>query len=322
MAGTFDSILFVGFGGPTRGCCRRFAECPGEAYCFVRGIVGDRPVGEARIREVAAHYGRFGGVSPFHAFCLKQGGALETALQMSGLRLPVYVGHRYWFPYVRETLEEMARDGRRRSLGVILAPHRSQASWEAYLAEVRKGREAIGGDAPEVEFLDSPWFAHPGFVEAVAGRVREAGRAMGEERFGAARLIFSAHSIPASMAEISPYEHEFAATAAATAAALEREDYDVAYQSGPDAPPGTWLGPDVLEVVRRAAEAGPRDVLLVPAGFLCDHVEVLFDLDVETRETAAECGVGYVRAETVGTHPAFIGMLRDLVAERVRRGPA
>lgn len=316
MTPSFDSVLLVGFGGPTPGCCRRHAECPGEAYCYVENVVGGRASAADRIREVAAHYAHFGGFSPFSYFSQRQAGALEMSLAAAGAPLPVYVGFRFWTPYVKEALEEMARRGLRRAVGVVLAPHRAKVSWEAYQGAVRAAREALGEGAPEVEFLETPWFDHPAFVQAVAGCVRQAAAKMGDGRFEKARLVFTAHSIPVPMAKVSPYEREFARTAELAAEALGVGRYDLGFQSSPDVPPGAWLGPDVTEVIARAAADGVRDVVLAPVGFLCDHVEVLYDLDEEARGAAEAAGLGYFRAPTVGTHPLFIGMLRDLVRAR------
>lgn len=317
MTSSFDSVLLIGFGGPTPGCCRRHAECPGEAYCYVENVVGGRAGAAERIRGVAAHYVHFGGFSPFSFFSQRQAGALETALAAAGAWLPVYVGFRFWTPYVREALAEMGRRGLRRALGVVLAPHRAKISWEAYQGEVASAREALGEGAPGVEFLEAGWFDHPAFIEAVAGCVRRAAGGMAPGRFEKSRLIFTAHSIPVPMARVSPYESEFARTAALAAEALGVGRYDLGFQSSPDVPPGAWLDPDVTEVIRRAAGGGARDVVLAPIGFLCDHVEVLYDLDKEAREAAGEAGLGYFRAPTVGTHPAFIGMLRGLVLDRI-----
>lgn len=311
----FDSVLLVGFGGPTRGCCLRYAECPGEAYCYVEGIVGQRAGGAGRIREVAAHYRHFGGVSPFASFSQKQAGALEMALERGGLPLPVYTGHRFWTPYVRETLAEMGGRGLRRALGVALAPHRAKISREAYRSAVSSAREALGAGAPEVEFLETPWHGRPGFIDAIVGRTLQAAPEAG--RTSGLSVVFTAHSIPVSMARASSYEEEFAETAALAAHALGLEAHRTGFQSSPDAPPGAWLGPDVKEVILEAAAGGAEAVLLVPVGFLCDHVEVLFDLDIEARETAEGAGLRFHRAPTVGTHPAFIDMLRGLIRESV-----
>jgi ferrochelatase len=317
MSSDFDSVLMVGFGGPTPGCCRKFDDCPGEAFCFVHNVVGDRSSSVDRIREVSAHYEHFGGVSPFSFFSQKQAGALEMALEGEGVKAPVYVGYRFWTPFVKEALAEMNRRGLRRTLAIALAPHRAKVSFEAYRSEVESARKELGGKAPEVEFLDVPWFDHPGYVEAAADRIRQAAKEMTEEQFRNARLIFSAHSIPVSMAKVSPYEEQFAGTAARVAEALGRSEYGMGYQSSPNVPPGTWLEPDVLDVIEETAEGGAKDVILAPVGFICDHVEVLFDLDVEAREKAEECGMRYFRAGTVGTHPAFISMLRGIVTARM-----
>ncbi len=313
----FDSVIMIGFGGPTKGCCRKYAECPGEAYCYVEGIVGGRAGGEERIREVAAHYALFGGVSPFAPFSLKQAGALETALETAGARLPVYTGHRFWTPYVAETLAEMGRAGLARAVGVVLAPHRTKISWEAYRGAVAAARAELGAAAPEVVFMETPWHAHAGFVEAIAGRVREVAPAPAAEEVC---VIFTAHSIPVSMARASAYEEEFRETAALAARALGLGAYEVGFQSSPDVPPGTWLGPDVIEVIAQAAAQGAKEVVVAPIGFICDHVEVLFDLDVEARAAAEEAGLRFRRAPTVGTHPAFIDMLCGLV--RAQTGAA
>ncbi len=310
----------VGFGGPTRGCCRKFDDCPGEAFCFVHNVVGGRASSADRIREVSAHYEHFGGVSPFSFFSQKQAGALEMVLESGGIEAPVYVGYRFWTPFVKESLAEMHRRGLRRTLAIVLAPHRAKVSFEAYRSEVESARKELGGEAPEVEFIETPWFDHPGYVEATAGRIRQVTGGMTEEQFRSARLIFSAHAIPVSMAKVSPYEEQFAGTAARVAEFLGKEKYGIGYQSSPDVPPGTWLEPDVLDVIEEAAGQGAKDVILVPVGFICDHVEVLFDLDVEAKEKAEECGMGFFRAGTVGSHPSFIAMLHDLVSDRMAGG--
>jgi ferrochelatase len=313
----YDSVLLVGFGGPTRGCCRRYQDCPGEAFCFVKNVVGDRSGGEDRIREVAEHYKHFGGVSPFSFFSQKQAGALEMELERAGFGVPVYVGYRFWTPFLKEVLAEMYRRGLRRTLAIALAPHRAKVSFEAYRSEVEAGREALGREAPRVDFAETPWFAHPGYIEATADRIRALSPAMGESRFRDAHLIFSAHSIPVSMAKVSPYEEQFTGTAQKAAEALERGSHDIGYQSSPDVPPGSWLEPDVLDVIREVSARGAKDIIVAPVGFICDHVEVLFDLDVEAKEAADACGMGFFRAGTVGSHPKFISMLCDIVSDHM-----
>jgi ferrochelatase len=206
----------------------------------------------------------------------------------------------------------MRRDGVTRATGLILAPHQSDASWERYQREVTAAQEEIGNPAVTIDYLE-PWFDQPGFLEAMAQRV--------EETTGYARgawpahvpILFMAHSIPVEMAEQSPYEAQIRASGEGIARLLGVDRWDLAYQSRSGDPRQPWLEPDVNDVIRVAAVDGIRELVLIPVGFLCDHVEVLFDLDVEARATAEAAGVRLHRAGTVSDHPAFIGMLADRV---------
>ena len=316
----FDSVLCVAFGGPTPGCCGRREPCPGnEATCFIQSIVGEHPAAQARVSEVAAHYAQLGGFSPFNDLTCQQVQGIANRLKAQGLYLPVYVGMRHWPPYVRDVLREMAEQGLRNILAVILAPHQCYASWEWYQHIVTEGLAALGDHCPQVSYLD-PWYTHAGYLEAIADHMRQAGQVLGHERAQRAALVYTAHSIPEAMAAQAPYTQQFAATAAAVTRLLGRQDYRLAYQSQAHGTPRPWLRPDINEAIRQLQAEGYRDVIISPVGFLCDHVEVLYDLDVEAQHTAAACGVTYVRAQTVGMHPAFIAMLSALIAERLLRG--
>ena len=316
----FDSVLCVAFGGPTPGCCGRREPCPGnEATCFIQSIVGEHPAAQARVSEIAAHYAQLGGFSPFNDLTCQQVQGIANLLEAQGLCLPVYVGMRHWPPYVRDVLREMAAQGLRNILAVILAPHQCYASWEWYQHIVTEGLAALGDCRPLVTYLD-PWYTHAGYLEAIADRMRQAGQVLGHERAQRAALVYTAHSIPEAMAAQAPYTQQFAATASAVTRLLGRRDYRLAYQSQAHGTPRPWLQPDINEAMRQIQAEGYRDVIISPIGFLCDHVEVLYDLDVEAQHTAAACGLTYVRAQTVGTHPAFIAMLSELIAERLRRG--
>jgi ferrochelatase len=316
----FDSVLFVAFGGPTPGCCGRREPCPGnEATCFIQSIVGEHPAAQARVSEVAAHYAQLGGFSPFNDLTFQQVQGIANLLKVQGLYLPVYMGMRHWPPYVRDVLREMAAQGLRDILTVILAPHQCYASWEWYQHTVTEGLAALGACRPQVTYLE-PWYTHAGYLEAIADHMRQAGQILGHERTQRAALVYTAHSIPAAMAVQAPYTQQFAATAAAVTRLLGRQDYRLAYQSQAHGTPRPWLQPDINEAIRQVQAEGYRDVIISPIGFLCDHVEVLYDLDVEAQHTAAACGVTYVRAQTVGTHPAFMAMLSELIAERLLRG--
>lgn len=313
-----DSVLFIAFGGPTPGCCGRRTPCPGdEATCFVQGIAGEHVAAQTRVAEVAEHYRRLGGFSPFNALTYEQVAGVERLLQARGRKVPVYVGMRHWPPYVHDVLQTMADQERQHALAVILAPHQCFASWEWYQQTVEQGLEALGARAPRVTYLP-PWYTHAGYIEAIADYLRQACESLGAARADRAALLYTAHSIPAEMAARAPYVQQLDATAAAVTHALGRQEYRLAYQSQVTGSPRPWLQPDVNEAIRQAQAAGHRDVLIAPVGFLCDHVEVLYDLDVEAQKTAAACGVTCVRAQTVGTHPAFLGMLGELIAARVR----
>ncbi len=316
----FDGILFVGFGGPTPGCCERFAPCPGtEALCFVKAIIGERRGADARLAEVAAHYAHLGGFSPFNALTLQQIRAVAARLAAAGWQVPVRVGMRYWPPYVRDVLRGMATEGRRRLLVVILSPFQCSASWEAYQQVVHQGLEALGSDAPQVTYLD-PWSLHPHFIEAVAETIHQASAPLGAARAQEAALLYTAHSIPLSMAAVAPYTQQFAATAAAVAQRLGRQQYRLAYQSQATGTPFPWLQPAMDDAVQQVHAEGYRDLIVAPIGFLCDHVEVLYDLDIQTHATALACGLTYNRAATVGTQPAFLHMLSTLLAARLQHG--
>lgn len=316
----FDGVLFVGFGGPTPGCCERFSPCPGsEAVCFVRAIIGERPGAPARLAEVAAHYTHLGGFSPFNALTMQQARRVAALLQAQGFSVPVHVGMRYWPPYVRDVLRDMAAQGRHNLLALILSPFQCTASWEAYQQVVAEGVAALGNQGPRVTYL-APWYTHPGFIEAIAATIQQASQALGPARAPCAALIYTAHAIPEAMAAGAPYTRQFAATAAAATHRLGRQDYRLAYQSQATGTPFPWLQPDINDAIAQVQAEGYRDVIVAPIGFLCDHVEVLYDLDIQARDTALACGLTYMRAATVGTHPAFLTMLSELLAERLGSG--
>ncbi len=312
-----DSVLFVAFGGPTPGCCGRREPCPGtEAACFVHSIVGDHPAAQARVADVAAHYAQLGGFSPFNDLTLQQVRGVTARLKTQGIHVPIYVGMRHWTPYIQDVLRTMADQGLRHILAVILAPHQCFASWEWYQQTVADGIAALGDGDIQVAYLE-PWYTHVGYITAIADYVREAYALLGPERAQHAALLYTAHSIPTSMAAQAPYTQQFAATAAAVTQSLGRQEYRLAYQSQAHGTPRPWLQPDISDAIRQAQHDGYRDVLVSPIGFLCDHVEVLYDLDIEAQHTAAACGVTCVRAKTVGTHPAFLAMLSELIAARL-----
>jgi len=301
-----DSVLLIAFGGPER---------PEDVRPFLRTVTAGRRIPPERLEEVAHHYDLMGGRSPLNALTRAQAEGLRAALAADGRALPVWVGMRNWQPFLHETLAEMKDRGCRRALGIILSSLQTEASWSRYVEDVAAAREKVGPDAPEVVYA-APWSEHPRFIEAIAARARDALAAIEPARRADARLVFTAHSVPVAMAAGSPYAAQLETVARAIATALGRSAWSVAYQSRSGSPRDPWLEPDVADVIRALARAGARDVVIVPVGFVCDHVEVLYDLDVEAKGIAVACGVGFHRAAAVNDHPAFIAMLADLV----RRG--
>ena len=309
-----DGVLMIGFGGPTPGCCQRYEPCPGrEAACFVRAVVGERPGAQARIDEVAAHYDVFGGYSPFTPLTLQQAESVAAALRAQGHMVPVRVGMRFWPPYVDAVLSDMADMRCRHLLGVILSPFQCAASWEHYQQSVADGIAALGERGPRMTYLP-PWHTQAGFIEAIADSIEQATASLGKARGDAAMLIYTAHAIPEPMAERAPYARQFRETAGAVTKRLGRREYRIAYQSQVTGTPIPWLQPDVNDVIQQARKDGFRDVIVAPIGFLCDHMEVLYDLDVQAKETAEACGMGFARSGTAGNHPTFTAMLSDLIS--------
>lgn len=313
-SGTYDSLLLVGFGGPTPSCCRQYDPCPGEAYCFVEGIVGGAPSNAARVQEVANHYVKLGGFSPFNELTFKQADVLGGALRKRGVDSPIYVGMRNWTPYLHETLAKMVEKGHHNVLAIIMSAYRSKASWERYQNDVIAAVETVGDQTLNICYLEDLWHLHSGFINAIAERIRSACNDISESRFAEAALIFTAHAIPQVAAKTSPYPEQFRQTASAVAEVLGT-DFDVAYQSAPDNPTVPWTGPDINDLIQEKREAGVQEVIVSPIGFLCDHVEVLYDLDLEARGTAEACSMNFIRAGTVGEHPEFIDMLANLACQ-------
>jgi len=304
-----DSVMLLAFGGPTR---------LQDVRPFLDNVLAGRPIPKERYEEVVRHYEEVGGASPLTRLTLEQADALREMLARDGPRLPVYVGMRHWDPAIADTLAAMAREGRRRAVGLVLAAHRSPVSWEAYLKAVDEARKRLGGTAPAVDY-PAPWSGHPLFIEALAARTVAAIESIAAARRGGARLVFTAHSIPAEMAERSGYASSLKRTAAAVGDRLKIHDWSLAYTSRSGRPSEPWLEPDIGDELRALKSAGARDVVVSPIGFVSDHVEVLYDLDIAARRTADDLGIGFVRARTAGDHPSFIGMLAALVREVVAR---
>jgi ferrochelatase len=252
-----------------------------------------------------------GGRSPLRELTERQAVALRQALARAGRPLPVFVGMRNWHPFLRETLAAMAAGGHRHAVGVILSPFRSEVSWERYIEDVVHASGDVPG-VPEVTFAEA-WGGHPAFVAAAADCVRAALEKIPAADRAEKALVFTAHSVPRAMAEASPYVDDFSSAARAVATAVGIEPFCLAYQSRSGGPNDQWLEPDIGHAVQQVAAAGARHLVVMPLGFVCDHVEVLYDLDIEARALAAGNGLAFHRASAVNDHPQFIAMLADLV---------
>jgi ferrochelatase len=331
----FDAVLLIAFGGP---------QAPADVRPFLENVLRGRRVAPGRIDEVAHHYDVVGGRSPITELTMKQAAGLQTRLAAAGMPLPVYVGMRNWHPFLADTLAKMSRDGVRRAVGVIAAAHRSYSSCTQYRENVAEARKALARDGLadiEVTYVGD-WHAHPMFVEASADRLRAALASLDPSLREHAQILFTAHSIPESMAARYPYAAQFEESAhlimqrlaehdldaarrsadASTAGAFVADayhSYSAVYQSRSGRPEDPWLGPDIADVVRQMAAEKMPAVVVSPIGFVCDHVEVLFDLDVEAAAVAREGHLPFARALAVNDHPRFLDMLADVVREVCQR---
>ena len=359
-------MLLIAFGGP---------QGRADIRPFLANVLRGRRVSPERVDEVAHHYEIFDGVSPITELTLRQARGLREALVAAGIDLPVYVGMRNWHPYLRDTLAQMAQNGVRRAVCIIAAAHRSYSSCTQYrenVAEARHSLPVAGLPDIEITYVDD-WYLSPGFIEANAERVLAALGSLPMSVRADAQLVFTAHSIPASMAQRYPYERQLEETCAAVAAHVARarsnatastphvapstlhvarstpqvapstshvarSTSDVArstsnvahrtsnvaawrlvFQSRSGRPDDPWLEPDVCDYLRDAAAAGVRAVVLCPIGFVCDHIEVLYDLDIEAMDVAKQLGLPLARAAAVNDDPRFLEALAGAVADTVQR---
>jgi ferrochelatase len=283
---------------------------------FLDHVLQDRHVPAERRHEVARRYERVGGVSPLNAQNRDLLEALRRALAARGPRLPLYWGNRNWHPLLADALRAMAGDGVRRALAFVTSAYSSYSGCRQYLEDIARARDEVGPGAPIVDKLRT-FHDHPGFVKANADRVRDALATLPSSRRGAARVVFTAHSISVAMASGCDYVRQLRETCALVAAEVPHQSWTLVYQSRSGSPAQPWLEPDVLDQLEALAREGVRDAVLAPIGFVSDHMEVVYDLDTEARARAAALGLGLVRAGTAGTHPAFVEMIRELVEERI-----
>lgn len=309
----YDSILVVGFGGP---------EKPADVMPFLENVTRGRNIPRERLLEVAEHYHHFGGVSPINDQVRALIGVLRPELDRHGIDLPIYWGNRNWHPMLEDTVRTMADAGLKRALGVVLAAYSSYSSCRQYREDVQRVQQAVGPSAPRVDKI-RVFYNHPDFVAANADRVREALGSIPADLRDAAHVAFTAHSIPSSMAANCDYELQLTETCrlVAESVGVGPDRWKLVYQSRSGRPTDPWLEPDILDHLDALKSQEVSAVVVHPVGFLSDHMEVLFDLDDEARKKAAELGLTFTRSATVGTHPRFVSMLRELIRERLTATP-
>jgi len=302
MKTDYDALLLVSFGGP---------EGMDDVIPFLENVLRGRNVPRERMLSVAKHYELFGGVSPINQQNRDLIAALEKEFERAGLQLPIYWGNRNWHPLLPDTLRQMAADGIKNALAFVTSAYSSYSSCRQYLQNISDAQAAVGPDAPRVEKL-RVFYKHPLFIEANVDQIRAV-----LDQVEDPHLVCTAHSIPESMAVNCDYASQLGQTAALIARELPIEKWHLVYQSRSGSPMQPWLGPDVSEHLRMLGAEGVTDVVVAPIGFVSDHTEVVYDLDVEARRVADEIGMKMVRAATAGTHPSFVRMIRELVIERI-----
>jgi ferrochelatase len=303
----YDSVLVLSFGGP---------EKHEDVIPFLENVLRGKNVPRERMMEVAEHYYHFDGKSPINNLNRELIAALKQELSEHGPDLPVYWGNRNWAPFLADTLREMRVDGRKRALAYVTSAFSSYSGCRQYREDIAKAQAEVGADAPEVDKI-RVFYNHPLFIETVAEQVGAAFAQLPD-----AELLFTAHSIPLTMADSSDYNRQLLESCRLVAEKLGKTDWRLVYQSRSGAPGQPWLEPDVNDTIRALHQEGGKSLVLSPIGFTSCHMEVLYDLDTESRQLCGELGIAMARAATPGAHPKFIAMIRELIAERMGLVPA
>lgn len=288
------NVVLLGFGGPTR---------PDEIRPFLDRVLQGRRVPPERVELVVGHYMHIGGKSPFNELTQRQADALARELHERGVDANVRTAYVNAAPFVADVDAALRSEGVERPSVVILAAHQSPASWDKYLGLISNAHYV------------PPYYEHPLFVAANAERLRDALKRLGKDSFDGVEVIFTAHSIPQAMADASPYVSQLERSAQLIAAQAGAASWRIAYQSRSGGPMDVWLEPDVRDVLHALPKQGVREAIVAPIGFLCEHLEVLYDLDVDAAAAARDAGVRMERAQALNDHPLFIRMLADLVEQ-------
>jgi ferrochelatase len=310
----YDAFLLVSFGGP---------EGPDDVLPFLQNVTRGRGIPPERLTAVAEHYHHFGGVSPINGQCRELLAALQTEFADAGITLPFYWGNRNWKPFLADTVAKMRDDGIGSALAFVTSPFGSYSSCRQYLDDIARARAVVGAGAPEI-FKVRHYHDHSSYVRPHADAVHAALGTLPERAAARTRIVFTAHSIPSTMdaasgpGGVGRYSAQLRETAELVAAAAAPElGWDLAWQSRSGPPQMPWLEPDINDHLESLAKEGVTEVVVSPIGFISDHLEVLWDLDVEAAATAARLGMGFARAATPGADPRFVSMIRELVQERL-----
>ena len=304
MSKSYDAVLLIAFGAPA---------CAEEIRPFLARVTQGLPIPPQRLEEVAHHYEAVGGKSPLNEITFRQAKALKDALK---IKLPVYVGMRNAAPFFVETLKQMVNDGIKQAVGFILSSHRTEASWERYQKNIADARAELGAGAPEVDYCDG-WHDHPLFIQCWVDLIQAAMAKLDVSNRSSTPLIFTAHSLPTSMAAGSPYVEQLQTSVRKTVEKLGRQNWSLAFQSRSGRPGDPWLKPDIGDAIRKLAAQGQKEVVVAPIGFVCDHVEVLYDLDIEAKQIADGLGVNMIRASCPNDHPTFVRMMAEVITAKL-----
>lgn len=310
-ARSYDALLVMSFGGP---------EGMDDVMPFLENVTRGRNIPRERLEQVAHHYEHFGGVSPITAQNRELIAALETELAAHGIDLPVYFGNRNWHPFIADTISQMKADGVKRVLVFVTSAFSSYSSCRQYREDIIRASKEVG-DAPSFDKLRM-FYNHPGFIGPNAENVQNALAQFTPEERASVYVAFTAHSVPMGMANGSAYVRQLQEACRLVAEQAGVEHYDLVYQSRSGAPHIPWLEPDILDHMEALSARGISNLVILPIGFISDHMEVLYDLDTEAVQKAEELGMKMARAATVGTHPAFVAMIRELIVERMTEHPA
>ncbi len=305
----YDAILIVSFGGP---------ESREDVIPFLEKVLRGRNVPRERMLAVAEHYYHFDGKSPINQHTRELISALEHELEQHGPKLPVFWGNRNWHPMLTDTLRQMKQDGIRRALAFVTSAYSSYSGCRQYREDIARAQSEIGHGAPEIDKIRS-FFNHPGFIEATEDRLRDALRELPATAKQNVQLVYVAHSVPMSMANTSDYVQQLQEVRMLVSGRLGISNDALVYQSRSGAPGQPWLEPDILDYIREVKQNNlATAVVVAPISFISDHMEVLYDLDIEARQLCASLSLPMTRAKTVGVHPKFVAMIRELILECTR----